>query len=170
MLSPHPSFCSYSESAREFMSKSIPKPRPRIALLSNVAQLPHIREYCADHPDVFHYEVEDAKQVAQAMKSIALVRPRLLAINGGDGILQAALSELGKGGHFGAEPPTVTVLPSGETMAALERLIGVARNEPMQKRRWPLAAISLWPRLLRSVAARWSAQARRRPRTPARQP
>ena len=104
------------------------------------------------------------------MKSIALVRPKLLAINGGDGIVQAALSELSNGGHFGEEPPPVTILPSGETIATLERLIGIARNEPMQKRRWPLAAISLWPRLLRSVAARWSAQARRRPRTPARRP
>jgi diacylglycerol kinase family enzyme len=152
------------------MSKSIPKPRPRIALLSNVAQLPRIREYCADNPDVFHYEVEDARQVGQAMKSIALVRPKLLAINGGDGIVQAALSELSNGGHFGREPPPVTILPNGETIAALERLIGIARNEPMQKRRWPLAAVSLWRRLLNSAAARWSAQARRRPPTPARQP
>jgi len=34
--------------------------RPRIALLSNpkstgnIAQLSRIREYCADHPDIFH--------------------------------------------------------------------------------------------------------------------
>src|SRR4051812_2028220 len=67
------------------------QPRPRIALLSNprstgnIAQLPRIREYCAEHPDVFHYEVEHASQIGEAMKVIARVRPKVLAINGGDG-------------------------------------------------------------------------------------
>ena len=47
------------------------EPRPRVALLSNpkstgnLAQLPRIREYCADHPDVFHYEVEHATRSAR---------------------------------------------------------------------------------------------------------
>jgi hypothetical protein len=65
--------------------------RPRIALLSNprstgnLAQLPRIREFCADHPDVFHYEVEHADQIGHAMEIIARVRPKVLAINGGDG-------------------------------------------------------------------------------------
>ena len=67
----------------------------------NVAQLPRIREYCADHPDLFHYEVEHASQIGEAMKSIARVRPKVLAINGGDGTVQAALTELYNGGHFG---------------------------------------------------------------------
>ena len=74
--------------------------RPRIALLSNpkstgnIAQLPKIREYCDSHPDVFHYEVEQASQIGEAMKVIARVRPKVLAINGGDGTVQAALTEL----------------------------------------------------------------------------
>jgi diacylglycerol kinase family enzyme len=82
------------------------KNRARIALLSNpkstgnLAQLPRIREYCADHPDVFHYEVEHASQIGEAMKSIARVRPKVLAINGGDGTVQAALTELYNGGQF----------------------------------------------------------------------
>ena len=52
-------------------------PRPRIALLSNpkstgnLAQLPRIREYCADHPDLFHYEVEHVDQIGQAGKEPA---------------------------------------------------------------------------------------------------
>ncbi len=124
------------------------RPRIRIALLSNpkstgnIAQLPRIREYCADHPDVFHYEVEHADQIGEAMKSIARVRPRVLAINGGDGTVQAALTELTNGGHFGDEPPPVAVLPSGKTnlialdlgakgdpVATLERLIELARKD-----------------------------------------
>lgn len=124
------------------------KQRPRIALLSNprstgnLAQLPRIREYCADHPDIFHYEVEHADQIGQAMAFIARVRPKVLAINGGDGTVQAALTELHNGGHFGDKPPPVAVLPSGKTnliaidlgakgdpIAALERLIEVAQGD-----------------------------------------
>jgi diacylglycerol kinase family enzyme len=126
------------------------KPRPRIALLSNpkstgnLAQLPRIRAYCSDHPDVFHYEVEHASQIGEAMKSIALVRPRVLAINGGDGTVQAALTELYNGGHFGDTPPPVAVLPSGKTnlialdlgargdpVETLEQLIALARTDDL---------------------------------------
>src|SRR6476646_8165915 len=94
------------------------KPRPRIALLSNpkstgnIAQLPRIRAYCAEHPDIFHYEVEHVDQIGEAMKSIARIRPRVLAINGGDGTVQAALTEITNGQHFGDAPPPVAVLPS----------------------------------------------------------
>jgi hypothetical protein len=112
------------------------KTRVRIALLSNpkstgnLAQLPRIREYCADHPDVFHYEVEHASQIGEAMKSIARVRPKVLAINGGDGTVQAALTELYNGGHFGDAAPPVAVLPSGKTnLIALD--LG-ARGDPVQ--------------------------------------
>ena len=126
------------------------KPRARIALLSNpkstgnLAQLPRIREYCADHPDVFHYEVEHADQIGEAIRSIARIRPTVLAINGGDGTVQAALTELTNGGHFGDNPPPVAVLPSGKTnlialdlgargdpVATLERLIELARSDDL---------------------------------------
>ena len=122
--------------------------RPRIALLSNprstgnIAQLPRIRAFCADHPDIFHYEVEHAHQIGEAMRTIAQVRPTVLAINGGDGTVQAALTELYNGGHFAAERPPVAVLPSGKTnlialdlgargdpIATLERLIELAHGD-----------------------------------------
>src|SRR3954467_7492445 len=109
-------FMSKSPSAAEMMSAEAARAergvrRPRIALLSNpkstgnLAQLPRIREYCADHPDVFHYEVEQASQIGEAMKVIARVRPKVLAINGGDGTVQATLTEIYNGGHFGDTPP-----------------------------------------------------------------
>ena len=124
-------------------------PRPRIALLSNprstgnIAQLPRIRAFCAEHPDVFHYEVEQADQIGDAMKTIARVNPKLLVINGGDGTVQAALTELHNGGHFDADaPPPVAVLPSGKTnliamdlgvqgdpVAGLERLLQIAQSD-----------------------------------------
>ena len=122
-------------------------PRPRVALLSNprstgnIAQLPRIRAFCAEHPDVFHYEVEHAHQIGDAMRTIARVEPKLLVINGGDGTVQAALTELHNGGHFEGEAPPVAVLPSGKTnliamdlgihgdpVKSLERLIELAQS------------------------------------------
>jgi hypothetical protein len=122
--------------------------RPRIALLSNpkstgnLNQLPRIRAFCAEHPDIFHYEVERANQIGEAMATIARVEPKLLVINGGDGTVQAALTELYNGGHFGATPPPVAVLPSGKTnlialdlgaggdpVAALTRLLSLAQDD-----------------------------------------
>jgi diacylglycerol kinase family enzyme len=122
--------------------------RPRIALLSNpkstgnIAQLSRIRDYCADHPDIFHYEVERADQIGDALRTIARVRPKMLIINGGDGTVQASLTEIHNGGHFGDEPPPVAVLPNGKTnliamdlgaqgdpITALERLVSLAQSD-----------------------------------------
>jgi hypothetical protein len=122
--------------------------KARIALLSNpkstgnLSQLPRIRAFCAEHPDIFHYEVEKADQVGMALKTIALVRPCILVINGGDGTVQAALTELVNGGHFGDERPPVAVLPNGKTnlialdlgaqgdpVEALRRLLTIAEGD-----------------------------------------
>ena len=122
--------------------------RHRIALISNpkstgnLAQLPRIRAYCDAHHDIFHYEVEAADQIGEAMRTIARINPTVLAINGGDGTVQAVLTELHNGGHFGDAAPPVAVLPSGKTnlialdlgargdpIDALEKLIEIARAD-----------------------------------------
>jgi hypothetical protein len=122
--------------------------RPRIALLSNpkstgnIAQLPRIRAFCAEHPDIFHYEVEAADQIGAALKTIARINPTVLAINGGDGTVQAALTEIHNGGYFGDHAPPVAVLPSGKTnlialdlgakgdpVVALEKLLEIAKSD-----------------------------------------
>lgn len=122
--------------------------RARIALLSNpkstgnVAQLPRVRAYCAEHPDIFHYEVEAVGQIGEALRTIARVKPAVLVINGGDGTVQAALTELYNGGHFGDSPPPVAVLPNGKTnlialdlgahgdvLESLERLVSLAQGD-----------------------------------------
>jgi hypothetical protein len=106
--------------AEGFMSKV-----HRVALLSNpeapasLAELPRIRAFCAEHPQVFHYEVEDEGQVGEAMRSIARVRPTLLAINGGKSTIDAALAELKQ---FGAAAPSVEVIADGK-VDALRRLV-----------------------------------------------
>jgi hypothetical protein len=119
-----------------------------VALLSNPratgnkALLPRIRAFCDRHKDIFHYEVENAAQIACALKTIARVRPKVLVINGGDGTVQAALTELYHGGHFGANPPPLAVLPNGKTnliahdlgavgdpLEALERVLALVRTD-----------------------------------------
>jgi len=92
-----------------------------VALLSNPRStgnrslLPRVREYCAAHPDIFHYEVEDVDQIEKAIRMMAMVGPRVVVINGGDGTVQAALTEIYSGDHFGGSPPPVAVLPNGKT-------------------------------------------------------
>src|SRR5690349_613624 len=119
-----------------------------VALLSNprstgnLSQLPRVRSFCANERDIFHYEVEDVAQIAQAMRTIARVRPRVIVLNGGDGTVQAALTELHQGGHFCGNPPPVAVLPNGKTnliaqdlgatgdpIIALERVLELARTD-----------------------------------------
>src|SRR3546814_19490843 len=98
----------------------------RVALLSNPrstgnrSMLPEVRSFCAEHKDIFHYEVEHVDQIGTALKTIARVKPEVLVINGGDGTVQAALTELHHGGNFGGPhykngPPPVAVLPTGQT-------------------------------------------------------
>jgi diacylglycerol kinase-like protein len=120
----------------------------RVALLSNPrstgnrALLPRVRSFCAAHKDIFHYEVEHVDQIGAALRTIALVEPRVLVINGGDGTVQAALTEIYNGGHFGDTPPPVAVLPNGKTnliaqdlgaggdpLEALERVLDIARAD-----------------------------------------
>jgi hypothetical protein len=144
---------SMSKTQLEVNGDSQPPPGPRrsrsrVALLSNpkstgnLAQLSRIRSYCADHPDIFHYEVEAVGQIGDALRSIACVRPKMLVINGGDGTVQAALTEIHNGGHFGDHPPPMAVIPSGKTnlialdlgvhgdpIAALERLVELAQDD-----------------------------------------
>ncbi|MBP6031504.1 MAG: acylglycerol kinase family protein [Sphingobium sp.] len=119
-----------------------------VALLSNPKStgnrqlLPRVRSYCAGNPDIFHYEVESADQIGRAMQMIAHVKPAVIVINGGDGTVQTALTELYQGRYFdGGVPPPVAVLPNGKTnlialdlgirgdpIKALERIVGIARN------------------------------------------
>ncbi len=118
-----------------------------IALLSNPRStgnrslLPRVRSFCAQHSEIFHYEVEDVSQIGDALRTIARVNPRVLVVNGGDGTVQTTLTELYHGGHFEGTPPPVAVLPNGKTnlialdlgatgdpIAALERVLEIART------------------------------------------
>jgi hypothetical protein len=118
-----------------------------VALLSNprstgnLSMLPRMRSFCASQSDIFHYEVESVEQIGEALRTIARVNPKVLVVNGGDGTVQAALTELYLGNHFDGSPPPVAVLPNGKTnlialdlgavgdpIAALRRVMEIARS------------------------------------------
>ena len=96
----------------------------RVALLSNpegpgsLAELPRLRAFCAEHPQIFHYEVEETSQVGEAMRSIARIRPALLAINGSKPTVEAALSALAR---LSPVLPPVAVVAGG--VEELRRLV-----------------------------------------------
>ncbi len=119
-----------------------------VALLSNPKStgnrslLPKIRSFCVTNPDVFHYEVDEIGQIGNAIASIAMVKPKLIVVNGGDGTVQAALTEIYAGQYFDGTPPPVAVLPNGKTnlialelgaagdpLKALERIVTLARGD-----------------------------------------
>jgi hypothetical protein len=119
-----------------------------VALLSNPhstgnrSLLPEVRSFCAKNPDIFHYEVEEVGQVSRALEMISRVKPKVLVVNGGDGTVQAALTELYHGGHFKGTPPPVAVLPNGKTnlialdlgadgspLKALENILELAQGD-----------------------------------------
>jgi hypothetical protein len=119
-----------------------------VALLSNpgstgnIAMLPRIRSFCIGRADVFHYEVESAAHFGEALRTIARVKPRVIVVNGGDGTVQAALTELHLGLYFDGNPPPVAVLPNGKTnlialdlgsvgdpVDTLERIIAIAKTD-----------------------------------------
>ena len=119
----------------------------RVALLSNPLStgnqllLPRVRGFCDLHKDIFHYEVEHVDQIGTALSTIARIKPDVLVINGGDGTVQATLTEMFHGKPFGDVPPPVAVLPNGKTnliaqdlgadgdpIVALARVVKIARS------------------------------------------
>ena len=93
--------------------------RPAFAIPSrpgNLAQLPRIRAFCAEHPDIFHYEVEHADQIGEAMRTIARVAAqgaghqwrRRHRPGGADRAVQWRRISA-------TTPPPVAVLPNGKT-------------------------------------------------------
>ncbi len=119
-----------------------------VALLSNphstgnTAFLPRLRAFCATRPELFHHEVASTDDIDAALKSVARVKPKILIINGGDGTVQAAMTAIFHGGHFGKNPPPVAVLPNGKTnlialdlgsggdaLRALERILEIVAGD-----------------------------------------
>ncbi|NJC34211.1 hypothetical protein GGR88_001685 [Sphingomonas jejuensis] len=90
-----------------------------VALLSDARTaavavlLPKLRERCGRRGDVFHYEVDEGGDVETALATIALVRPRVLAIVGDDATVSEVLTVMEARQPFGATPPPIAALGGG---------------------------------------------------------
>lgn len=119
-----------------------------VALLTNPLStrnkdlLPRVREFVASRPNIFHVELGDISEIPEMLKIIASVKPAVLVINGGDGTVQATLTELYHARPFGDDLPPVAVLPNGKTnliaadlgaegdpLEALERIVEIAGGD-----------------------------------------
>jgi hypothetical protein len=104
----------------------------RIAVLNNLragrnsAEVTRVLSLLRSYPDVIHIETDHAHALPEALGEIARQNAKLLVINGGDGTLQFALTEILSGGDF-ERVPMIAPLRGGRTnMTALD--LGARRN------------------------------------------
>jgi hypothetical protein len=94
--------------------------RPRIGVLinplsgGNLNGLGDIRRIIDDHPQVVHCDVQTPQDVLAALRDFADQEVDLLAVNGGDGTVQAVLTALFHQQPFETQP-LLAVLQSGTT-------------------------------------------------------
>ena len=108
----------------------------RIGLLNNLragrndAQVTRLLGFLRRHPDVVHVETTAAHAVPEALGELARQEVDLLVVNGGDGTLQFALTEILENQAFEGRIPLVAPLRGGRTnMTALD--LG-ARPDPVR--------------------------------------
>ena len=99
----------------------------RIGLLNNLragrsdTQVSRLLGLLKSYPDVVHAETSSAGAVPEALADLADQGVDLLVVNGGDGTLQHALTEILGHREFGGRVPLVSVLRGGRTnMTALD--------------------------------------------------
>lgn len=105
----------------------------RIGLLNNLragrsdAQVGRLLGFLKSHPEVEHVETTSAGAVPEALSELSRRDVDLLVVNGGDGTLQHALSEILGNREFGDRVPMIAPLRGGRTnMTALD--IGTHRD------------------------------------------
>lgn len=99
----------------------------RIALLNNLRagrsdeKVSQLLGFLRQHRDVIHVETDSAYAVPEALADLARQEVDVLAVNGGDGTLQHALTEILGSHAFGDSVPMIAPLRGGRTnMTALD--------------------------------------------------
>jgi len=99
----------------------------RIGLLNNLragrshAQVWRLLQMLRDHPEVLHVETDSAGAVPEALSDLSRQEVDLLVVNGGDGTLAHALTEILEHRVFDGRVPMISVLRGGRTnMTALD--------------------------------------------------
>jgi diacylglycerol kinase family enzyme len=124
----------------------------RIGVLNNVRagrnprRIERVRAFLTAHREIPHVETESGAHVREALSFLAQKEVNLLVVNGGDGTLQRALSEILSRQCF-AQLPLVAPLRGGRTnmnaldigsqrnpVTALAALLHAARNGGVQER------------------------------------
>jgi hypothetical protein len=105
----------------------------RIGLISNTHSgrnrkaLPKIRAILAARPWVLHREARTPEQIAEALDEFARAGVEVVALNGGDGTIQSALTHL-----FAVQPfktmPLLALLPGGTTNMSAYDISGGRRR------------------------------------------
>jgi diacylglycerol kinase (ATP) len=105
----------------------------RIGLLNNLRagrsadRVSEVLQFLKGHPDVVTVETDSARAVPEALSELARQDVELLAINGGDGTVQHALTEILGHRAFEDRVPMIAPLRGGRTnMSALD--LGAHRN------------------------------------------
>ena len=105
----------------------------RIGLLNNLragrndAAVSRLLDHVAGQPDVVHVETSSAGVVPEALSELASHDVDLLVVNGGDGTLQHALTEILAEDAFDGRVPVIAALRGGRTnMTALD--LGMGRD------------------------------------------
>jgi hypothetical protein len=108
----------------------------RIGLLNNLgagrndAQVTRLLGFLRRHPDVVHVETTAAHAVPEALGELARQEVDLLVVNGGDGTIQFALTEILENQAFEGRIPLIAPLCGGRTnMSALD--LG-AKSDPVR--------------------------------------
>jgi hypothetical protein len=92
----------------------------------NKRGLAKVEKLLARHPDIVHRRLDRFEQLGDAVAAFKQAQVEVIVINGGDGTVQATLTELFKGG-LSEKAPTLAVLSSGMTnMIAADAGIGGA--------------------------------------------
>jgi diacylglycerol kinase (ATP) len=99
----------------------------RIGLLNNLRagrsekQVTRLLQFLRRHPDIVNVETENAQVVPEALSEMARQEVSLLVVNGGDGTLQHALTEILANQAFDGRVPLIAPLRGGRTnMTALD--------------------------------------------------
>jgi len=105
----------------------------RIGLLNNLRagsnnnQVWRLLQLLRSYPEILHVETDSAGAVPEALSDLSRQEVDLLVINGGDGTLAHALTEILEQGVFDGRVPQIAVLRGGRTnMTALD--LGCGRN------------------------------------------
>jgi diacylglycerol kinase family enzyme len=125
----------------------------RIGLLNNLragrndAQVGRLLRFLKRHPEVAHVETESAGAVPEALAELFSHEIDVLVVNGGDGTLQHALTEILGSDEFRGQVPMIAPLKGGRTnMTAgdlgthrdatrgLANLINAAKGGELEKR------------------------------------